>query len=148
MSRFVQEAKNFIMDSFAEERPTVGQKIFIRRLMVPISKLHPPVKDALPQAMKELQQEGLFDNDEGLTEKGVDYIYGDLDSRTQEARTDILNQLRDMQARVGYSPNWRAFITASEPYKNALVAAVKELQSEGVLDESEALTEKGYESLY
>lgn len=138
----------FIMRSIAEERPSVGQGIFWKRLAVPVSQLPPPVQDSLGAAMEELQHEGLFDQNEGITEKGISAIYGSAAERTQDAKNAIFQQLRNMQARVGHTPNWRAFIAAPEVVKNALADAIEELQRDGLLDENEALTQKGYEKLY
>lgn len=148
MSKFIEEAKRFIMKSIAEEQPSVGQSIFWKRLAVPLAQLPPPVRDAIEVAMKELQDEGIFDANQGITEKGISLIYGTSSERIADVQHEILAQLREMGARVGYTPNWRAFITAPQAFREAIPDAVKGLQRDGILDEKEALTQKGYERLY
>lgn len=148
MSKFIQEAKMFIMKAITEEQPALGQKIFWRRLLGPINQLPPPLKDAIPDAMKELQKDGIFDDDEGITEKGLLLIYGSHEKQIQEAKEALLQQFRSMQARPGYQPNWKVFMTTPQAFRDALSHAVKELQRDGLLDESGALTQKGYEFIY
>lgn len=148
MDKFIEEAKQFIMDSITEEHPSVGQSIFWKRLAVRISQLPPPVQDALDTAMQELQNEGIFDSNQGITEKGLNLIYGTPSERIEGMKNEILNNLRNMQARIGYTPNWRVFITLPTILRETLPDAVKSLQKDGILDDNEKLTEKGYNFLY
>lgn len=145
---FIEQAKHFIMKAISEEKPVIGQSIFWKRLTVSISQLPPPVSAALEDAMKELQTEGIFDENERITEKGIAIIQGTPSQRIDGAKKVILNQLRQIHARVGYTPNWRAFITMDQTSQDYLLKATNELQREGILDENGALTEKGYDLLY
>lgn len=148
MDRFIKQAKQFIMESAAKQQLSVGSSLFPRALIAEVSKLPPPVQDALPAAMEELKHEGFFDENDCMTVKAYNSIHGVPSERVENAKRSILDDLRNQNARVGYTYNWRAFMAAPAALREALPEAVKQLQSEGILDENEALTELGYRNLY
>ena len=64
----------------------------------------------------------------------------------EQARQDILDRFRRDNARPGHVLNAKAFIIY--PHRDELMEALRQLQTNGWVDEREALTELGFQNLY
>jgi len=144
----IDQAKRFIMLAMTKQAPTVGTRIFWPRFTADILQLNRQVQDALELALRQLQIEGIFDENEGLTELGVTRIYGSDSARLEKAKMMLVTHLIAIRAEVGMKPNWHAFSDQPEPIKDDLAKAMKILQEEGIMDENEAITSKGYQEMH
>ena len=144
----IDQAKRFIMLAVTKQHPAVGTRIFWPRFTADILQLNRQEQDALELALKQLQAEGVFDENEGLTELGVTRIYGSDSARLEKAKMMLVTHLIAIRAEVGMKPNWHAFDDQPGPIMDDLAKAMKVLQEEGVMDANEALTPKGYQEIH
>lgn len=156
MSRFLEEAKRFVMQSFSE-RSEVGEPFDMRHLVQRSHTLSPPVKDKIEEALSELVNDGILDEEGRITAFGIDTHYPVNYSHLRDL---FVSFMRNNRMKPEDHIPWDLLVK-QVIFPHSLVGRQKaalfeevipSLAAEGFLDNPAEgayfLTQKGYESLY
>lgn len=156
MSRFLNEAKSFVMQSFSTIS-CVGDTIDMRYIVQKQLTISPPARDEIENAIQSLINEGVLEPSGAITKFGIDRFFP---LNVGEIKRSLLILMKNKRMREGDHLDWQTImhnITMSasfgERQRNAFFEEVlPSLVSDGVLiNPSEGcylLTRKGYEFIY
>lgn len=156
MSRFLEEAKRFVMQSFSS-RSEVGEPFDMRYFFQRSHTLSPPAKDEIEKALSELGRDGILDEESRITALGIDTYYP-IDKA--DIRRLLLSFMQGNRMKKDDAVDFRLVIHqivlsngfGSRQKKVLFDEVFPSLVSEGLLDNlgegAYFLTQKGYESLY
>lgn len=151
---YLEETENYILSTVRNALLDVGDKINPQIFVGTLSHQPPHIQNNLDDAFHSLVEQGLFDEDERLTEAGYDCAYN-ITSPTQkvnEAKTYILSTVRNALLDVGNKIDSRMFVKTlshQPPHIKAnLTVAFNSLVGQGFFDGNGCLTQQGYDELY
>ena len=151
---YLEETENYILSTVRNALLDVGDKINPQIFVGTLSHQPPHIQNNLDDAFHSLVEQGLFDEDERLTEAGYDCAYN-ITSPTQkldESKTYILSTVQETHLDVGDKINPQIFVgtlSHQPPHiQNNLDDAFHSLVEQGLFDEEGSLTQQGYDKLY